>query len=123
MEFRLRKFGVNANCRIQHDDTTIEIGFLNKAEATSLLDNFKSAVADLECFLEVETEKPTVVLHVENGCLTGVTSSCPITAILADYDLMDAQPQITPQGSNARIVETSVDVSADEIPEWLELIK
>jgi hypothetical protein len=123
MEFRLRKVGVNANCRLSHDDTTIEIGFLNKNEATALLGNFKAAVADLECFLEVSTEKPTVVIHVEGGCLTGVTSSCDLTAILADYDLVDAVPQITPQGSNARIVEASVDVSADEIPEWLELIE
>jgi uncharacterized protein (DUF779 family) len=70
---------------------------------------------------EIESVKPVVVIHVEGGCLTGVTASCEMAAILADYDVNDGESKTTPYGSEARIVNASVDVCPEEIAAWVAL--
>lgn len=70
---------------------------------------------------QIKAEKPTVVIHVEGGCLSGVTTSCEMTAILADYDVNDGESKTTPYDCEARIVNVSVECCPEEITEWVAL--
>ena len=51
MELNLRKVSDFANCSIEHDGTTIDLGFIDNKDAKQLLQEFQEAVATLEWFV------------------------------------------------------------------------
>lgn len=66
--------------------------------------------------------RPVVVIHVEDGCLTGVTTSRDTVAILADYDLIDSTSTgTTPYGYEANIGYVSTECVPEEIAAWVAL--
>lgn len=98
----------------------------------TLVGDMKSVLApvlqtQLETLIaQIKAEKPTVVIHIENGYLSGVTTSCEMTAILADYDVNDyavndGESKTTPDDYEARIVNVSVECCPEEITEWVAL--
>lgn len=75
---------------------------------------------------QIKAEKPTVVIHIENGYLSGVTTSCEMTAILADYDVNDydvndGESKTTPDDYEARIVNVGVECCPEEVAKWMAL--
>ena len=63
-----------------------------------------------------------MVIHIEGGLISGITSSCEIQAINADYDVDgNINAKITPYGAVASIEFYTADCSPDEIAEWVAL--
>jgi hypothetical protein len=56
MKFNLRRVHNHCQAYIEDGSVTIDLGFLNNSEAKKLLEDFKSAMDDLEWFINV-TEK------------------------------------------------------------------
>jgi hypothetical protein len=52
MEFQLRRVHDHADVKIKDGSTTIDFGFLDRKDATELLEQFKDAVDDLEWFIK-----------------------------------------------------------------------
>lgn len=69
--------------------------------------------------------KPTVVIHLEDGLISGITSSCEVQAIKVDYDVegvdSNASTKETPYGSEAFVEFAAVDCLPEEIDEWVAL--
>jgi len=59
MNFSLRRVHDFADCKLNHDSTTIEFGFLDNKEAKKLLDDFKNAIEELEWFILVTDKENT----------------------------------------------------------------
>jgi hypothetical protein len=57
MKFTLRKSGEYCQTFIEDGSLKIDTGFLNNAEAKRLLEDFKSAVSDLEWFINATEVK------------------------------------------------------------------
>lgn len=51
MKFDFRKYDCYAICSIEAENTTIDLGMLDRGEVKSLLEDFKAAIDDLEWFL------------------------------------------------------------------------
>ena len=51
MQFNLRRLDDYAVCSVSADNTVIDMGLLSNQEATKLLEEFKSAVDELEWFI------------------------------------------------------------------------
>jgi len=56
MKFNLRRINDYCQTSIEDGSVTIDTGFLDNAEAKKLLEDFKSAIDDLEWFINA-TEK------------------------------------------------------------------
>lgn len=56
IDFSLRKYNDHAFCMLKYGSTAIDLSILDRNEAKDLLQDFQSAVDDLEWFIRV-TEK------------------------------------------------------------------
>ena len=100
---------------------------LKKKLTNNLAPISKGEINLLVDMLEKEqSQKPTMVIHLEGGLITEIAATCEIQVIKADYDIeglcsddLDHGVE-TPSGEDAFVGHCHVDVY-DDLAEWVAL--
>lgn len=54
INFETRKFGRFFVCSIRHENTSIDVGFMDLEEAKEFLENLKMIIDDVEWFIQTQ---------------------------------------------------------------------
>ena len=124
MDIQLRRVsGDYIDCQVSHETTKIDIGFLDHKEALAFKEALLEAVADLDNFLGIEAEKPTVIITMDDGHFSHVQASCEMTAILVEPMQGHLSINKTPEGKSAFIYETSCEaLERKSIQQWAAIV-
>ena len=124
MDIQLRRIsGDYIDCQVSHETTKIDVGFLDHKEALAFKEALLEVVADLDSFLGIVAEKPTVIITMDDGHFSHVQASCEMTAVIVQLGSDLPSYVKTPEGHMAFVYETGCEaLEQKSIQQWAALV-